>query len=419
MDKDKKLLERYYELEKLIKGINIVNFPGKDDSLEEMNKWISKIIEFYKRCGINLSYNDFKDPFDKRTSNYMKINDVINKYMEIYFKNRNNLDSYEFTRVLFSFGDIDITEGKNPIKDEIQLMMSNFNNKHKDIFDKVLGSVRENYLDLDIDERLFKYDKMDNLLNSIKIKTLELEKKIEIYESEKLKEDKKKEEEKKHIDKIDEVCNLITYGKYMGMNSEERKNVVVKLPHIMDTIIRLRIFNLLLGEYNTYSKNNNYSEVLREVKFGYEDIITKSQEIEELKIERGIVLGKKRLFVNSAKEASKIDDKIRAKEMEIQKIRQDIHEKIKNYFKGFYDKYNITELENKFNMDLMSQDKLLGLFDFDKIPRDMDNIKEIDLFGSSNIKLPKVGSPEFNNISKLCLEVKNEEQDKGTIHKKR
>ena len=88
----------------------------------------------------------------------------------------------------------------------------------------------------------------------------------------------------------------------------------------MDTIIRLRIFNLLLGEYNTYSKNNNYSEVLREVKFGYEDIINKGQEIEELKIERGIVLGKKRLFVNSAKEASKIDDKIRAKEMEIQKI---------------------------------------------------------------------------------------------------
>ena len=77
MDKDKKLLERYYELEKLIKGINIVNFPGEDDSLEEMNKWISKIIEFYKRCGINLSYNDFKDPFDKRTSNYMKIEIIL------------------------------------------------------------------------------------------------------------------------------------------------------------------------------------------------------------------------------------------------------------------------------------------------------------------------------------------------------
>ena len=38
MDKDKKLLEKYYELEKLINGINIVNFSREDDSLEEMNK---------------------------------------------------------------------------------------------------------------------------------------------------------------------------------------------------------------------------------------------------------------------------------------------------------------------------------------------------------------------------------------------
>lgn len=419
MDKDKKLLEKYYELEKLINGINIVNFSREDDSLEEMNKWISKIIEFYKRCGINLSYNDFKDPFDKRTSNYMKINDVINKYMEVYFKNRNNLDSYEFTRILFSFGDIDITEGKNPIKDEIQLMMSNFNNKHKDIFDKILLSVRDNYLELDIDKSLFKYDKMDDLLSSIKTKILELEQKIVIYEKEKKKEDEILEKEKRHSDRIDEVCNLITSGRYMSMNGEEKKNVVVKLPHIIDVVIRLRIFSLLYEEYNTYSKNNNYSEILKEVKLGYEDIVIKSQEIEELKVERGIVLGKKKFFGSNTKETNRIDEKIHTREIEIQKIRKEIHDKIRNYFKGFYDKYNITELENKFNMDLTSQDKLLGLFTFDKIPRNVNDVKEVDLFGSSSFKLPKIDSHKFNDISRICLEIKNEEQKKGTAYKKR
>ena len=43
----------------------------------------------------------------------------------------------------------------------------------------------------------------------------------------------------------------------------------------------------------------------------------------------------------------------------------------------------------------------------------------MDLFGSSSFKLPKIDSHKFNDISRICLEIKNEEQKKGTAYKKR
>ena len=153
----------YYELKGYLDKLVIV-CRDKNDVLdiEDMNRWLLEVINFYNKCGIEISYNDFHNFHLSNISDKNKRNDKINKYMEVFFRNINNLDSYEFSKVLFELDDMEI-DSSNPIYEEIVVMINNFNNKHKDIFNKLLLELEKKYTILGIDRELFRYEKMGDL----------------------------------------------------------------------------------------------------------------------------------------------------------------------------------------------------------------------------------------------------------------
>lgn len=154
----------YSELKSQLDNIVVV-FRDKGDILEidKMNKWLLEVINFYKKCGVKISYNDFYNFHLDNISDKDKRNEKINKYMEVFFRNMNNLDSYEFSKILFTFDDIDI-DSINPIYEEIVVMINNFNNKHKSIFNKLLLELEKKYaLLLGIDRELFRFERIIEL----------------------------------------------------------------------------------------------------------------------------------------------------------------------------------------------------------------------------------------------------------------
>lgn len=154
----------YSELKNQLDNIVVV-FRDKDDILEidKMNKWLLEVINFYNNYGVKISYNDFYNFHLDNISDKDKRNEKINKYMEVFFRNMNNLDSYEFSKILFTFDDIDI-DSINPIYEEIVVMINNFNNKHKDIFNKLLLELEKKYaLLLGIDRELFRFERIIEL----------------------------------------------------------------------------------------------------------------------------------------------------------------------------------------------------------------------------------------------------------------
>lgn len=169
----------YKSLDNLLREITFVK-RDKDDILDipSMNEWLRQVIEFYKKCNVNIDINTFSNFHGSNISSADKRNKILNKYMEVFFRNQDELDSDEFTRVLFEFGDIE-ADSINPIYEEIAVMINNFNNRNQDIFNKLLGEVWYKYEGLGIDRGLFRYEKMSELMELVDERTRILTEKID------------------------------------------------------------------------------------------------------------------------------------------------------------------------------------------------------------------------------------------------
>lgn len=169
----------YKSLDNLLREITFVK-RDKDDILDipSMNEWLRQVIEFYKKCNVNIDINTFSNFHGSNISSADKRNKILNKYMEVFFRNQDELDSDEFTRVLFEFGDIE-ADSINPIYEEIAVMINNFNNRNQDIFNKLLGEVWYKYEGLGIDRGLFRYEKMSELMELVDVRTRILTEKID------------------------------------------------------------------------------------------------------------------------------------------------------------------------------------------------------------------------------------------------
>lgn len=162
---------RYLELKKYLDKIVFVKRDKKDVlDVTSLNRWLIEVIEFYKKCGINLDYRDFYNFHKDNISDYKNRNDKINKYMRVFFDNIDSPDSEEFINTIFSFKDISLDNDNdidNPIYEEIVVMINNLNNKYKNIFDRILIKLEKDYRDLGLDKELFSYQRMDELDNIV------------------------------------------------------------------------------------------------------------------------------------------------------------------------------------------------------------------------------------------------------------
>ncbi len=407
MDMYVELRDRYDELGKVLKKIYDVKGNNKKNlSLDQMNEWLKEVVLFYEKCGIKLSYDNFKDSFNENNSIYKKRNNRVNKYMKAFFDNIDNLDSYDFSLVLLSYDDVTIKDGDNPILDEIVAMIINFNNKHKRIFNLLLEELKRKYNDLEIDSSFFTYDKIEDLLTLITQRIVILSEKINKLKEERKKNEDKEKEKNKCIEKIYELCMSITGNDYSERSLDEKKQMMNMLPYILDLIIKMRIFNELYDKYNEYNVSVNYDEIVKIVKRLRDQIASCNKKIDEFTEKKDYLVAKNSIFWNNKKEVNRLNIQINEIDNEVRLKESNILHMLGNYFQGFYEKYDLIKLEEVFGVSgLDDRSKLFGVFDFEMLPVTSDKVNQMEELKKLQVFIPDMSSMEFSRISRLCLEI--------------
>ena len=407
MDMYVELRDRYDELGKVLKKIYDVKGNNKKNlSLDQMNEWLKEVVLFYEKCGIKLSYDNFKDSFNENNSIYKKRNNRVNKYMKAFFDNIDNLDSYDFSLVLLSYDDVTIKDGDNPILDEIVAMIINFNNKHKRIFNLLLEELKRKYNDLEIDSSFFVYDKIGDLLTLITQRIVILSEKINKLKEERKKNEDKEKEKNKCIEKIYELCMSITGNDYSERSLDEKKQMMNMLPYILDLIIKMRIFNELYDKYNEYNVSVNYDEIVKIVKRLRDQIASCNKKIDEFTEKKDYLVAKNSIFWNNKKEVNRLNIQINEIDNEVRLKESNILHMLGNYFQGFYEKYDLIKLEEVFGVSgLDDRSKLFGVFDFEMLPVTSDKVNQMEELKKLQVFIPDMSSMEFSRISRLCLEI--------------
>ena len=344
----------------------------------EMNDWLNNVIKFYHQCGVELTYNDFKDLFIDNKG----MNDIVNKYMKVFFENSNDLYNDVFRRTIFEVN----ADSERHIMDEIKAAVMKINNKSIPIFDKVFNEINK-------DISVLGMGKVD--FNNV----FEVKRKI----------DKRLNNLVDNEDKYDRFMILLTNGDYNNFDDKQKVAIFNDIDGIVDIIKRLRIFYELKDAYKEYSKNGNYDNMLKqiallELKISelYEDV--EVEKIIKLQLEKK---NKNKEAKNKQIEILNLQKGIVLYDKEINRIKVD-------YINGFYHKYDILNELSELGMLPQRNDMLLGVFDVKKLPLDSKVVNEMDLFSKYNIKVPDIGSLEFKELSEIAFSLmKNKKSEKN------
>ena len=363
-------MEKSNEYVNLLGELKKIKMGEKSFStIEEMNLSIRKFLKFYEDNGIKLTLDNFNNFFGENISNYKVMNNHIYQYMEVFFKNINNLDSYEFIELLFTMNDLEVDNGL--IMDEISAMINNFNRRHKDIFDNILNNLFLKYQDLGISKDMFNYDSLNNLIQLVngKIKLEECKKKIE-----------SKDESENDSIELETFFNMIGER----LNNED-------LLETVKTIVRLRIFKEMFLQYQEYKKLN-INKTSDEINFTNNEILNNSSYLKKLLIKFEYSGDKKIDIIKKQKIKKEVIGVVKL----IFILKDRLKNIKKNYFLNFYKKYSVNLTEEKFNIDLSDGNKFFGLFDYDNIPDTLNFLTINDICCDSY---------DFDKLSMLALNI--------------
>ena len=363
-------MEKSNEYVNLLGELKKIKMGEKSFStIEEMNLSIRKFLKFYEDNGIKLTLDNFNNFFGENISNYKVMNNHIYQYMEVFFKNINNLDSYEFIELLFTMNDLEVDNGL--IMDEISAMINNFNRRHKDIFDNILNNLFLKYQDLGISKDMFNYDSLNNLIQLLngKIKLEECKKKIE-----------SKDESENDSIELETFFNMIGER----LNNED-------LLETVKTIVRLRIFKEMFLQYQEYKKLN-INKTSDEINFTNNEILNNSSYLKKLLIKFEYSGDKKIDIIKKQKIKKEVIGVVKL----IFILKDRLKNIKKNYFLNFYKKYSVNLTEEKFNIDLSDGNKFFGLFDYDNIPDTLNFLTINDICCDSY---------DFDKLSMLALNI--------------
>jgi len=406
------LKDRYEEINKILNEILMVNKCQKKRiiSLEngqrkkytmtliEMNEWLGFIVDFYRRNNIEISYNDFRNMFPSNTVENRRTNEIINRYMEVFFKNIDNPSSYEFSNVILKMDDLGVLVEENPIFDEIVMAVNKFNSLNKNIFNHLIRENINKHLEV-LKIKRVDFDKIDESIEEIDTKIKEIDGELVKY-----KEIEPVEEmEVKDIDYMDKLCMLITNNRYNDMSEEEKKILISKLPLVVDILIKLRIFDHVKDSYLEYSKDAKYDDILKLVLDKEEKIKGFKEEFEIETDNMNKIESKGGLF--KGREIKRIKESVIYLGKSIVQYNGEVQKIINDYLDGFYKKYgDISKIEKQYNiMGMNDNSKLFGVFDFRKLPPDSSIINENLEFSNNLIQIPDMNSLEFKELSDIAL----------------
>jgi len=421
MLKDNK--SKYLRMYEKILEIDVMgNSINKNMSLDELNRWISKLFKLYSEYGYNVSEDDFKNLFDSNISNYKKNNTILYEYMSLLLKLLDgdfdkDVDNDKMVSKVFEFGNRgllpdDITD-EIPGFDIIRLGISKFNDMHEDIIYKEI-----NELSLEVGFGKIDSKKLASCKDKINKNILMIDKKLKQIEDGDISYILPEYEDMfisvKDIEddiKIYQLCDMVSNGKYSKMSVNERDSFFKDLPIIMDLIVKYRLFLTFSDEYDKYATLNDYDEIKTEIDCYEKKIIKLREDIDIQKQYCDALLSKKTGIRYPLKKKDVDTKKAYDKLNEMKYLLEEMSYKLKDFYKqkseyilGFNNKFNDYDFKKIYHIDGMnSMDKIFGVFDFDMLPITNNNINDMEVLRKYNIELPDDESMEFVNLSKLCL----------------
>lgn len=405
------ILELYVPIKEEID--KLILRKDKNMSLNDMNTWLNNLFITYKKHGKEITISDFLNIFPKEQENNNKL---IYEYMNIYFKNINNLDESIYNEVIFN----NCTLSDN-MDNPVLIVMSNA----IDILNQKNNSyLEEEYIKIkDMSNQLFEYDNIDsqNIHELKEYVDLTISKylnnKANFLEGKDLKIKKEYELNKDKIEKLNNdiilvnLCNQITNYKYSAMSNENKQELYNDLINLVNIIIKYKLALVSikgLSEYLDNSQYDNINNIITDLSNKHDqkdNEITNYQRLYDSTLQR-----KTGIRYSNKKKLNDIDI-ISRKQEELKKEIQDIELKQKEYNKekekfitDIYDKLNLSVFINTMNLDnILDKDKLFGLFDFTTLRNIDDNLI------NNNPLLLKYGiilnssDNDFDNLVNLCI----------------
>ena len=391
--------DRYDSLKEEIERLAFL-VRDKNDTLDltEMNKWLIRVIDYYRDNSASINGYVFKKIYSSDIVDNENRNNTISKYIELLFKNYNYPESPEFGNMVLNMKDMVISNSENPMYDEMVNVVDILNQKFSNINNKQLEDISSRYLDLGIDKELFKFENINNLL-----KLIEEKQKAISYMMNQLNIDRLNLLNNEIINEnVNKVCSIVSLDRKKD-NSEQFK---LRMLYMIELIARIRVFKELKVKYQEYSNNINYDKLKEKIDKCNDENKTFSVSVGRLKNKLKDVEKKTFIFRKKDSIIKDINSNIGFFNKRINENKSLNKERIKNYLLGFYDFCQLDEVAGQLGIEIYhDEDRMLGVFEFDKL-YDMDlAISSVDLFKDLGIKLPNINSPEFDDLSVLCLNI--------------
>lgn len=396
MEEKERLKNKYEELGRLLGMLPVLSQDSMEIDYEDMNKWLNHVLEFYESFGRELSFADFRNIFTENSTNYLKMNKVVNGYMFIFFNHRNDLDNSKFWDYLLRLEDSTASDKINPVIDEIVAAVNMINAKNMDIFNQVFADLNARYKDLDLGK--IDFTTIDCLKKEVRRR---IEKLYNEIEQEKIMGSLQSD----FGSRFRIFCNRITLGKFANMTDGEKSEFFSQLPRIVDIIIKLRLFDNVRSDYLKYSREHDYNGVMKTINDAYYSRVTLQAELDQEIHQRGD-LTRRRFVFNKANEIRKQEKRIFYLTRQILDKSGEIDKATRRYIQGFISRYNMKAVTKKFLIyGLEDTDKLFGVFDIDMLPIDSEKVNAMPIFVKNGVKIPPLNSSEFLEVSKLALEL--------------
>lgn len=402
--------------------------------IPNMNRWIKDIINLYRENGKVLDDRDFTNLFTG--VNCLEDNELVLKYMKLFFRLPNDLENSEFIKFYvdnFSDDVADRVIDNNQMALIINRAMRIIYGKYSTIFGKKKSKInkllRENgFEDVRVDiENL--YDLMSLISNEI----LRLQGLIgkaymngsynEILNSDNYEYyyDERRELQIQNDMLVQRLLKMLGKSKEQFLTDDGLKN---DLASIIAMVGKIALFDSVKDEFVEYKEKYEIDQVIKRI----EDLEFKHKlalgDMSSFMEDYLSVVAKKTglMYPKSKKDRNLevLDDLRKVKVDKLEEIEMAIHEchkKIVNFLEAFYADYQVSEkiinagFISGFNAQEIDMNNPMA-FDTFSIKQEQlstAEINQMNIFIRNGIRIPDIKTEEFDRLAKLCMTILRDE----------
>lgn len=402
--------------------------------IPNMNRWIKDIINLYRENGKVLDDRDFTNLFTG--VNCLEDNELVLKYMKLFFRLPNDLESSEFIKFYvdkFSDDAADRVIDDNQIALIINRAMRIIYGKYSTIFGKKKSKInkllRENgFEDVRVDiENL--YDLMSLISNEI----LRLQGLVgktymngsynEILNSDNYEYyyDERRELQIQNDILVQRLLKMLGKSKEQFLTDDGLKN---DLAGIIAMVGKIALFDSVKDEFIEYKEKYEIDQVIKRIEdLEFKHKLALGDMSSFMEDYLSVVAKKTGLMYSKSKKDRNLevlDDLRKVKVDKLEEIEMAIHEchkKIVNFLEAFYADYQVSEkiINAGFILGFNAQEIDMNnpmAFDTFSIKQEQlstAEINQMDIFIRNGIRIPDIKTKEFDELANLCITILRDE----------